>query len=739
MAENEKEILTGTVEAITYQNELNCYTVCTVKSASELITVVGTLPFLHEGETAEFQGNYIIHPTYGQQFAATSFTHLAPENAAGILRYLSSGIIKGVGPSTANKIVKKFGADALDIIQNHPTELATIKGITIEKAYSISEEYCKQYSVRDIMLILSPYNVSPEICVKIYRKLKDNACETIKSNPYVLCSDDIGFSFEDAENIAEDFGITPDNKSRLSEGLIYVMRRNLLNGHTCLPAKKVLAVASKLLGASSEVLEDTAIELISTMRLSATKKGDEDYYALPQYHNAESYIAARLLAIKESASKTAIINDLEIDRVENKLGIKFEELQRNAIKQAGENGVLILTGGPGTGKTTTLNAIIELFEHRNAIIDLAAPTGRAAKRMSELTGREAKTIHRMLEVEWDDSDKQSFSRNEKNPLDCEVLIIDEASMIDSLLFENLLRALKNSCRIILVGDTDQLPSVSAGNILGDILNSNKFPSIRLKKVFRQASKSLIVTNAHSVINGEKICLDKKDSDFFFLQRFDSFEVAHTVCELCSTRLPKAYGFNPLTDIQVLCPSRKTDSGTLNINVMLQSVLNPKNADAPHINYKGFSMYEGDKVMQIKNNYDIEWVRDNGEMGVGVFNGDVGFIEKIDIRGGFLKLRFEDKTATYYTENLSEIELAYAVTVHKSQGSEYDCVILPLMDVPSQLKYRNLLYTAITRAKKMLIIVGSESVIYEMQSNNKKTLRYTLLKDFLTTEYETDFF
>lgn len=736
--ENEKQILRGTVESVTYQNELNCYTVCTVKTDKELVTVVGTLPFLHEGESAEFEGSYILHPTYGQQFSATSFTHIAPENAAAILRYLSSGIIKGVGPSTANKIVKRFGADSLDIIQNKPAELATIKGITIEKAYAISEEYCKQYGVRDIMLLLSPYNVSPERCVKIYRTLKDTACDTIKRNPYVLCCEDIGFSFESAEDIAEDFGISPDSKSRLAEGILYVIRRNLLNGHTCLPAKKVLAVASALLGVDCETLKEICLELISDMRITEDFKSDEPYYALPQYYNAENYISARLSVIKNHASKTAVIDDLEIDRVENKLGIKFEELQRTAIKQAVENGVLILTGGPGTGKTTTLNAIIELFEHRNALIDLAAPTGRAAKRMSELTGREAKTIHRMLEVEWNDSDKQTFARNEKNPLDCEVLIIDEASMIDSLLFESLLRALKNSCRIILVGDTDQLPSVSAGNVLGDILNSNKFPSIRLKKVFRQAGKSLIVTNAHAVINGEKLSLNKKDSDFFFLQRFDSFDVAATVRELCSERLPKAYNFDPLTDIQVLCPSRKTDTGTLNLNVLLQSVLNPKSTDAPHINYKGFSMYEGDKVMQIKNNYDIEWVRDNGEMGVGLFNGDVGFIEKIDIRNGFLKLRFEDKTATYYTENLSEIELAYAVTVHKSQGSEYDCVILPLMDVPSMLKYRNLLYTAITRAKKMLIIVGSESVIYEMQSNDKKTLRYTFLKELLNRNYETSF-
>ncbi|MBE6733295.1 MAG: ATP-dependent RecD-like DNA helicase [Ruminococcaceae bacterium] len=728
--QNQTEVLRGTVENITYQNEFNSYTVCTVKSGRELVTVVGTLPFLHEGEQVEFLGNYIVHQTYGQQFSATSFTHLAPENAAAILKYLSSGVIKGVGPSTANKIVKKFGEDTLDIIKNNPAELATIKGITIEKAYSISEEYCKQYSVRDIMLLLSPYNVSVEMCVRIYRKLHDEACEIIKRNPYVLCQNDIGFSFPKAEDIAQDLGLPPDNKDRLLEGILYVLRRNLLNGHTCLPAKKLIEVASGLLEADSDKIGELCNELKAEMRISEDYKGDKLFYSLPEYSASECYIAARLRSVKENIDNTIPVADLEIDRVENKLGIKFQSLQREAIKQAMESGVLILTGGPGTGKTTTLNAIIELFENRNALIELAAPTGRAAKRMSELTGREAKTIHRMLEVEWGEEDKQTFSRNEKNPLDCEVLIVDEASMIDARLFENLLRALRSSCRIILVGDTDQLPSVSAGNVLGDMLDSGVFPSIALKKVFRQAGKSLIVTNAHAIIDGEKLNLTDKKSDFFFIRRFENFEVLSTVTELCAKRLPKAYGFNPLSDIQVLCPSKKSDTGTVSFNNILQAELNPKDSNAPKVNFKGFSMYEGDKVMQIKNNYDLEWIKDNGEMGIGVYNGDIGFIEKIDIRGGFLKIRFDDRVATYFTENLGEIELAYAVTVHKSQGSEYDCVVLPLMDIPSKLKYRNLLYTAVTRAKKLLVIVGSESEIYEMQANNKKTLRYTLLKDFL---------
>ncbi len=730
MEENEVLSLKGTVESITFQNDVNGYTVCNVKTENENITVVGILPFLHTGESAEFFGKYIFHQVYGKQFSATSFNRIAPENTAAILRYLSSGVIKGIGPSTANKIVSRFGEQSLDIIQNKPAELASIKGISIDKAYAISEEYAKQYSVRDIMLMLAPFNVSPELSVKIFRSLKEDATEIIKKNPYVLCSDDIGVSFEKAEEIAENFGIAEDNGDRLSAGIMYVLRKNLLNGHTCLPRVKLAEVSARLLGTSVEIIDDIISTLVSLMQLSRVTLEGEEFLALSEYYCAEEYISARLSSIKKTAPNMIKIADLEIDRVENKLGIKFEELQRNAIKEAFDNGILILTGGPGTGKTTTLNAIIELFENRGSVIELAAPTGRAAKRMSELTGRPAKTIHRMLEVEWGENEKQKFGRNERNPLDCEVLVVDEVSMVDALLFESLLRAIKPSCRLILVGDTDQLPSISAGNILSDILASGVFPAIRLKKVFRQAGKSLIITNAHAIIDGDKPNLDAKDSDFFFINKFSADDICDTVRELCRERLPKAYGFNPLTDIQVLCPSRKFETGTATFNTLLQSALNPNIETSQRINYKGYSMYNGDKVMQTKNNYDLPWVDDNGQSGTGVFNGDIGFIEKIDLRAGIVNIRYDDKVATYYTENLSEIELAYAVTVHKSQGSEYDCVILPLFEVVHQLKYRNLLYTAVTRAKKLLIIVGSRSDFFEMQTNNKKTLRYTMLKTFL---------
>ncbi|MBE6728205.1 MAG: ATP-dependent RecD-like DNA helicase [Ruminococcaceae bacterium] len=726
----EFEVVKGTVERITYRNDQNGYTVANLSTGGEKIVIVGMLPFLNEGESGVFNGNYIVHPSYGRQFAVESFERTAPQTTAGILRYLSSGVIKGVGPTTAGRIVEKFGEETLDIIQNHPEELASIKGISIEKAYAISGEYEKQFGIRDIMILLSSYSVSPDICLRIYRALGTDAVEKIKSNPYILCREDIGFGFERAEQIASDFEISPDNEMRLFAGIEYILRKNLMNGHTCLPRYKLVAVAVNLLESDELRISDICDRMISRFIISSVMIGDTEFLALPEYYAAEDHIAARLFAVKRNISKLMCVEDLEIDYVENKLGIKFEQLQRKAIKQAFESGILILTGGPGTGKTTTLNAIIELFESRKAIIELAAPTGRAAKRMTELTGREAKTLHRLLEVNWGANERQEFCRNEKNPLDCDVIVVDEASMIDTLLFDNLLRALRLSCRIILVGDVDQLPSVSAGNVLGDLLAADIFPSISLKKVFRQAGESTIVTNAHAIINETPIDLSNKGKDFFMMQRANSYDVCNTVLELCCERLPKAYNFDPLTDIQVLCPSRKADCGTLNLNNLLQSCLNPPKKDEQSFSYKGVFIRKGDKVMQIKNNYDIEWQKDNGEIGTGVFNGDVGYVCDADKRSGVLKVRFEDRVVSYYGEEIGELELAYAVTVHKSQGSEFDCVIIPVFDVPSQLRYRNLLYTGVTRAKKMLIIVGSEGVFYEMVENNRKMLRYTMLQSFL---------
>lgn len=724
-----KEI-SGIIEKITYKNSQNGYTVCTLKSGKERITAVGTLPFISIGDNVKFTGIFTVHAVYGEQFSVQYYETVAPKTVASILRYLSSGIIKGVGPATAERIVEKFGSDSLNVIQDTPDDLALIKGISLEKARNISDEYKKQYGIRDLMLMLNPYQVSMEKCIDIYQKLGARAGEKIKENPYILCSNKVDLPFEKVETIAFDMGVSPDNEMRLSAGVQYVLQKNLLNGHTCLPRKKLIPVAASLLESDESRIDIIVDKMIENLIIRTKNVNNSDFLMLPEYFNAEEYIAARLSAAKKYVSPSMPIDELEIDYVENKLGIKFEALQRESIRKAFSNSVFILTGGPGTGKTITLNAIIELFEQRNATIQLCAPTGRAAKRMTELTGREAKTLHRLLEVEWTSENRQNFARNERNPIDCDVIIVDEASMLDSLLFESMLHALKISTRIILVGDTDQLPSVSAGNVLSDVLCSGMYPSVALKKVFRQAMTSTIISNAHAIIKGEPSDLSNKSKDFFMMHRDSPYTVCDTVLELCESRLPDAYGFNSLNDIQVLCPSRKAETGTVNLNNLLQATLNPQKDGQPQLSYKGVYFRTGDKVMQIKNNYDLQWQRDNGDVGYGVFNGDVGYITLIDIKGGIIKVRFDDRTATYFIENIGELELAYAVTVHKSQGSEFDCVILPLLDTPPQLLYRNLLYTAVTRAKKLLIVVGNENVYNKMAENDRKTLRYTMLKQFL---------
>ena len=733
------ETISGIIKKITFRNEANAYTVAVLKTKTEEITVVGTLPFVNEGDSVDLEGDYTVHATYGEQFKVSSFTQRTPENSAAILRYLSSGAIKGVGPTTAIRLVEKFGEDTLDVIQNHPSDMANLKGISIQKAMQIHEEYQKQFGVRDIMVMLSKYNIAPDRCVGIYRKFGVNAIEIIKSNPYVLCEEGIDFPFELTEEIAVDNQFEMSSELRVSAGLEYVLRKNLYNGHTCLPRNKFISVACKLLGVNDSVAEICCDRLIQCFRLCSEEIDGIEFLSIPEFHNAEEHIAARLCSVKRFINTSVTVDELEIENVENRLGIQFENLQRQAIFEAFESGILVLTGGPGTGKTTTLNAIIKLFENRNLNIELAAPTGRAAKRMTELTGREARTIHRMLEVEWGENDRPYFNRNEKNPLECDVIIVDEASMIDALLFDNLLKALRLSCRIILVGDSDQLPSIGAGNVLGDILAADVFPSIRLKKVFRQAAQSAIVNNAHAIIRGEEAQFNLQGSDCFFMKRADKYQTLETLVSLVCERLPQAYGVDPLTDIQVLCPSRMMDTGTLNINNVLQSNLNPFTKNKRQLAYKGVYFREGDKVMQIKNNYDITFTKDNGETGSGVFNGDVGYIIDIDIRGGILRVRYDDRVVTYFAEDLQELELAYAVTVHKSQGSEYDYVIIPLCDIPSRLVYRNLLYTAVTRAKKMLILVGDESIWYAMAENDRKTLRYTALQKFLKENaYNGDF-
>lgn len=724
------EKISGNVKRIVYRNDSNMYTVAEVAVGKEKITVVGIMPFLSEGDVADFYGKFTLHQSYGQQFSVTAFERKTPENTAQILKYLSAGAIKGIGPATALKIVERFGEESLNIIESSPELLTEIKGITPAKALSVSEEYKKQTGIKDIMLMLSKYKVSLDRCLNIHKKFGMASVATIKANPYALCIEGIDLPFELAETIAQDLNFDMQSELRITAGLEYILRKNLANGHTCLPRDKFISVAVKLLEARESTVEICCDKLIDCFKITSKTVGKTEFLAIAQYSAAEQYIASRLLSVGQNIPFGIKVDELEIELIENRLGTKFEPLQKRAIFEAFETGLLILTGGPGTGKTTTLNAIIKLLETRELDIELAAPTGRAAKRITEVTGREAKTIHRLLEVEWGEGEERRFARNEKNPIDCDAIIVDEASMIDSLLFADLLRALKSSCRIILVGDSDQLPSISAGNVLADIIASDVFPCIRLEKVFRQANESMIIRNAHAIIKGEKADFSDKNSDCFLLSRQDKYSTLSTLLELVTERLPAAYNIDSVRDIQVLCPSKMTENGTININNLLQERLNPLKKGQPQVSFKGIYFRVGDKVMQTKNNYDLQFKKDNGEFGSGVFNGDIGFITDIDIRAGIVKVRFDDRVATYFAEDYGQLELAYAITVHKSQGSEYDYVVLPLSEVPGKLKYRNLLYTAVTRSKKMLVCVGSEKIWEEMAANDKKTLRYTLLKHYI---------
>ena len=724
--------ISGTVERITYKNKETGFTVIKLKTDKDLVTVVGFFPFISLGEQIEAVGSYTVHPTFGSQFKADEYSRVLPSDAAAMLKYLSSGSIKGIGPATARCIVEKFGKNSLDIIENDYMRLSEIRGISDSKAETIHNEFLKQAGLKSVMLELSRFKITPEECMNIYKNLGINAIEQISKNPYILCSEEIGFTFERAEVIAETYGIEPDSPDRLCAGIEYVLKHNMASGgHTCLPEDKFLSVAVALLDSDTEQVKNAYFDLCDCFRLYRELIGGRYYAFLPEYYSAERYIAARLAATIENIPSITPVSELEIDYVENTLGVKFDKLQRAAIKMAVETGALVLTGGPGTGKTTILNAVINILERKNIRIMTAAPTGRAAKRMTQVTGYEAKTLHRLLECAFSPDGNVAFMKNEGNPLECDAIIIDEMSMVDTLLFEHLLRALPLSTRVILVGDADQLPIVGAGNILQDIIDAEVLPSIRLTRIFRQAKSSKIVVNAHAIIKGEKADFSSEDnSDCFFIRTSSPYDTLETVLSLVCERLPRAYAFSPVQDIQVLCPSRKLNLGSITLNNALQNAINPKTVGDTELYSKGFHYRVGDKVMQTKNDYDIPVTDEYGNVSDGVFNGDIGFVESINTLSNSMKIRFDNGVAEYSEEKLSELELAYAVTVHKSQGSEFDCVILPLFDTPSQLRYRNLLYTAITRAKKLLVVVGKYEVFAQMAENDRKTKRYTALKSFI---------
>ncbi len=731
------EQLSGTIESITYQNKENGYTVLDLLTGDgDIFTAVGTIGAVYTGEKVTFTGEWAVHSNYGRQFRVESVEREGVNTTEDQYNYLASGQIKGVRVKTAQMIIEKFGENTFDVIRNCPERLATIKGISKKRALEISEDFIMKSSERDIIISLEKYGISPSESLRIFSALGAGAPEIIRRNPYIICDEAIGMSFEKAEQIADMVDGAPDPEYRMTAGIKYVLEHNLSNGHTCVPVEKLYAPCRTLLGDEAGRDEiDKYIAVLNSRKATVTEIiNEKQYIFLNELYKAEINCAKELIFRKNFAVSGNKVTDERIERIEVISGICYNPIQKKAIKTAVEQGLLILTGGPGTGKTTTVRAIINLLLDDGIETVLCAPTGRAAKRMSELTGYEAKTIHRLLEVEWDENDKPVFTRNKRNPIEANAVIVDELSMVDVRLFASLLDALPLGCRLIMVGDSDQLPPVGAGNVLQDIISSSIMPVVKLTEVFRQAMESAIVVNAHKIVRGEMPDLTLRDSDFFFMERNTVLAAGETVCELCASRLPKAYGYSPLNDIQVITPSRVGEAGCVSLNARIQSIVNPKSAAKKEFGNSGRIFREGDKVMQIKNNYDLEWKSAaDSSTGLGIFNGDIGIIRKIDFGSAVMDIRFDERDVEYPLENASQLDLAYAVTVHKSQGSEFRAVVMPVCGVPEKLAYRNLLYTAVTRAREMLILVGSERTVCAMVENNSKAKRYSALGHFLISE------
>lgn len=718
----------GSVEKIIYQNEENGYTVCEIFTPSdEIFTLVGNMPYLSEGETVSALGSWVNHATFGKQFKVEFYEKQLPATETAILKYLASGAVRGIGKVTARRIVSQFGADSFEVIEHNPQWLSEIPGISPKKAEQISASFAAQFGMRNVMMFCREY-FGPTTAVRIYKKWGNGAVERIKQNPYILCGEIYGVGFEKADAIAKDLGIKKNAPERIAMGLKYVLMHNAAsNGHSFLPLDKLCAVAKRLLSCEMNEIEDEAAALETRGEIVCVRHEGMKCAYLRDYYEAEKYTAEKLCALDRAGKNLGEDNVLSlISMVERESNMEYAVLQKRAICQAASNGVFILTGGPGTGKTTVVRAIIRVFDAMGLRIALAAPTGRAAKRMSQSAGEEAKTVHRLLEMEYGAEDKLRFRKNEKDQLEDDVIIIDEASMLDLMLTDALLKAIKPGARLILIGDVSQLPPVGAGHVFDDIIKSDRFATVELTHIFRQAQESLIVTNAHAVNHGEYMNLESKSGDFFFLPRQEDAQTAATIAELCKKRLPKSYGLTVFDGIQVITPSRKGDAGTEMLNSALQSVINPPARGKAEKKVRDFTLREGDKVMQIKNNYDIEWNK-NGTQGFGIFNGDIGVIKKIDLSEELITVDFEDKICEYDYTMLDELELAYAITVHKSQGSEYPIVIMPLYRYTPKLLTRNLLYTAITRAQSIVILVGNGEVAKAMVDNNRQTKRYTGLR------------
>ncbi len=727
----------GMVEEIVYSNYANGYTVCTLDSGGEMVTATGCMPYLSEGESVKLTGKWVTHPEYGEQFSVALYEKIAPQAAAAIMRYLASGVIKGVRLATAKKIVDKFGDDALSVMLNEPARLAEISGISHQKAIEIGHEYATQQGISSVIMFLQQYGIGAKTALKVYRRFGSDAVTYIKDDPYVLIDEISGVGFNTVDRVAYSMGISAQNLSRLKSGVKYILTYNAQNGgHTYLPFDVLISTASNMLGVEEEEIERAIYALSVENSLVIRTINEISCVFLASMFAAEGYICKKVAAM---AAKPGTMPEKEaeklVDEWEKKSSLQLADEQRRAVVYALSSHIMVLTGGPGTGKTTIVNTIIEILKQKGISVALTAPTGRAAKRMSEVTGIEAKTIHRLLEICYSEDESESvFSRDESFPLDVDFIIVDETSMVDVLLGSALFKALKSNAHIIMVGDADQLPPVGAGNMLGDIIDSGSVKTVRLTKIFRQAAQSMIIQNAHRIINGENPVLNENDSDFYYVARGGAEAIASCVTELCKKRLPSAYGYDPLGQIQVLSAMKKGICGVKNLNNLLQQSLNPP-SDKKQEHKAGERIYrEGDRVMQIKNNYNMPWENlGGGEDGVGVFNGDMGYIEEIDNMSRYISVIYDDKRVIYNFEMLDELELAYATTVHKSQGSEFDVVVMPVYNAAPMLMKRNLLYTALTRAKKLVVLVGLESAIHTMVASDSENKRYTAIKELLEDE------
>lgn len=724
----EQTEINGIISSVIYLNDENGYAVVRMETDSgEMVTAVGCLPYIAPGEMISAEGSWVTHAQHGRQFKIEQSNRLLPTSADGIYEYLAGSTVKGIGPATAALIVDRFKEKSLDILEMHPEKLAEIKGISLTKAKDLSASFKKQAGVRRLTEFLCAYGIKPLVALKLYRAYGSAALETVHENPYIISASHIGASFAEADNLALELGIEGDSINRISAAVLFELQHNSGNGHCFIPRDKLIAATSQLISVPADLVSDAIDSLSGNGGLVCDKVANLNVCYLTELYEAETYTAERLKSMVGLKTKSSANIERLITKLESLYDISYAPLQKQSIELALNNRILVIIGGPGTGKTTILKGILSLYDELELETLLAAPTGRAAKRMSELTGREASTIHRLLGAKMaEDGETVVFSKHEGDPLNCDALVLDECSMVDITLMSSLLKALKPGCRLVLVGDADQLPSVGPGNVFSDIIRSQTVPTVRLTEIFRQKGDSRIVRNAHMINRGEHPDFEANTGDFFRLRRLKGGTAVETIVELCARRLPENMKI-PSASIQVLSPTRKGETGTVNLNKRLQAALNPPSESKKEKLFGEAVFRVGDRVIQTKNNYDTIWKTKGGVSGAGVYNGDIGTIAQIDPITETLTVDFEDKLATYSFEMLNELEHAWALTVHKSQGSEYRAVVLALSGDIQMLLTRGVLYTAVTRAKELLIMVGDDNIAHRMIDNNKQSRRYSALR------------